>query len=145
MALLSNKKAYFDYEIIEKLEAGIELLGAEVKSLRAGLGSLLGGRVMPRGGEAYLVGATIPPYQIANASKDYDPSRNRRLLLTKKQIAILTSVEKEKGLTIVPISVYNKGKKIKVEIGIARGKKKFDKRETTKKRESERDIRRMMK
>lgn len=145
MSLLYNKKAHFDYEIEEKLEAGIELLGTEVKSVRAGLGSLLGSRIMPRGGEAYLVGATIPPYQIANASKDYDPSRNRRLLLTKKEIAMLTGVEKEKGLTIVPISVYNKGKKIKVEIGIARGKKKFDKRETIKKREVSREVRRSFK
>lgn len=145
MSLLVNKKAHFDYEIEEKLEAGIELLGTEVKSVRAGLGSLLGARVMPRGGEAYLVGATIPPHQIANAPKDYEPDRNRRLLLTKKQIAMLTGIEKEKGLTIVPISVYNKGKKLKIEIGIARGKKKFDKRETIKKRESDRDIRRTMK
>ncbi len=145
MALLHNKKAHFDYEITEKLEAGIELLGTEVKSVRAGLGSLLGARVMPRGGEAYLVGATIPPFQIANAPKDYEPDRNRRLLLTKKQIAMLAGIEKEKGLTIVPISVYNKGRKIKIEIGIARGKKKFDKRETIKKRESDRDTRRTMK
>jgi len=145
MALLTNKKAHFDFEITDTFEAGIELLGTEVKSVRAGLGSLLGARIMPRGGEVYLVGATIPPFQLANAGKDYNPDRNRRLLLTKKEIAFLAGVEKEKGLTIVPISVYNKGRKLKIEIGIARGKKKFDKRQVLKKRESDRDIRRTMK
>jgi len=145
VALLTNKKAHFNYEITDTFEAGLELLGTEVKSVRAGLGSLLGARIMPRGGEAYLVGATIPAFQLANASKDFDPDRNRRLLLTKKEIAILVEVEKEKGLTIVPISVYNKGRKLKIQIGIARGKKKFDKRQVLKKRESDRDIRREMK
>ena len=142
MSLLLNRKASFDYDIVETLEAGIELLGTEVKSLRKGLGSIVGSRVAPRGGEVYLVGATIPPFQEKNAAADFDPERNRRLLLTKKEIKTLENTEKEKGLTIVPISVYNKGRKIKVEIGIAKGKKKFDKRETIKKRETDRDIRR---
>jgi SsrA-binding protein len=145
MAYLSNKKAYFDFEITETIPAGIELFGFEAKALRAGQGSIVGARIMPRGGEAYLVGATIPPLQLANTPADFDPTRNRRLLLTKKEIARLTSVEKEKGLTIVPISVYNKGRFIKVDIGIARGKKKFDKRETIKKRESDRETRRTLK
>jgi SsrA-binding protein len=145
MALLTNKKAHFDYEIIETIPAGIELFGFEAKAVRAGQGSLVGSRIMPRGGEAYLVGASIPALQPANTPKDFDPARNRRLLLTKKEIAKLVGVEKEKGLTIVPISVYNKGRFIKVDIGIARGKKQFDKREVTKKRETERDIRRTLK
>lgn len=143
--LIQNKKAYFNYEILEKLTAGIELLGFEVKSLRNKQGSLEGSHVTVRGGEAYLVHATIPPFQPNNTPKDYDPLRNRRLLLTKKEIASLAGTENKKGLTIVPISVYNHGRKIKVEIAIARGKKQFDKRETTKKRETDREIRREFK
>lgn len=143
--LIQNKKAYFDYEILEKFTAGIELLGFEVKALRNRQGSLEGSYVTVRGGEAYLMNANIPPFQINNTAESYDPVRNRRLLLTKKEIAILSATESKKGLTIVPISVYNHGRKIKVEIGVARGKKQFDKRETMKKRETEREIRRVMK
>src|SRR5580700_8575002 len=107
MSLIDNKRATFDYSIIETMEAGLELLGYEVKSLRAGQGSLKGARVVARGGEAYLVGATIPAWQIANAPKTYDPERSRKLLLNKKQIAQVLSAESEKGLTIIPLSVYN--------------------------------------
>lgn len=137
-----NRKARFDYEILEKFEAGIELIGTEVKSVRGGRVSLEGAFVIVRGGEAFLINANIPPYQPANAPKDYDPLHNRKLLLTKKEINELTSSDKNKSLTIVPISVYNKGRKIKVEIALVRGKKKFDKRETIKKRETDIEIRR---
>ena len=143
--LIQNKKVYFNYEILEKFTAGIELFGFEVKSLRDKNGSLEGSYVTVRGGEAYLMNANIPPFQTGNTPKTYDPIRNRRLLLTKKEIAELSGTESKKGLTIVPISVYNKGRKIKVEIATVRGKKQFDKRESTKKRETERDIRRIMK
>ena len=143
--LIQNKKAHFDYEILEKLTAGIELFGFEVKSLRNRQGSLEGSYVTVRGGEAYLMNANIPPFQPNNTPKNYDPVRNRRLLLTKKEIVILEVIENKKGLTIIPISVYNKGRKIKVEIALVRGKKQFDKRETTKKRETEREIRRTLK
>ncbi len=143
--LIYNKKAGFDYEILEKYEAGVELLGSEVKSVRAKHGILLGARVIIRGGEAYLIGATIPPFQPANTASGYDADRNRRLLLTKKEIRLLSEIEDKKGLTIVPISMYNKGNKIKVEIAIVRGKKKFDKREDIKKRDTERDIAREFK
>ena len=143
--LIQNKKAHFNYEILEKITAGIELLGLEVKTLRGKSGSLDGAYVTVRGGEAYLIGATIPPFQPGNTPKEYDPKRNRRLLLTKKEIANLAGTETKKGLTIIPISVYNKGRKIKVDIAIARGKKEFDKRETLKKRESEREINRTLK
>lgn len=142
MALIGNDRITFDYDILEKLEAGIELLGTEVKSLRAGLGSLKGARVVARGGEAYLVGATIPAWQAANVEKSYDPERPRKLLLSSQEIATVASAEGQKGLTIVPISVYNKGSKLKLSIGIARGKKKADKREDLKKRDEERRIRR---
>jgi len=137
-----NRKARFNYEILEKYEAGIELLGTEVKSVRGGQMSLDGAFVIVRGGEAYLMNANIPPYQIKNAPEDYDPLRNRKLLLTKKEITELAGGEKNKSLTIVPISVYNKGKKIKIEIAVVKGKKKFDKRETIKKRETDIEIRR---
>ena len=140
-----NRKARFNYEILEKYEAGIELLGTEVKSVRGGQMSLEGAFVIARGGEAYLINANIPPYQPKNAPRDYDPLRNRKLLLTKKEIAALAGSEKNKSLTIVPISVYNKSKKIKVEIALVKGKKKFDKRETIKKRDIDREIRRTLK
>jgi len=139
---VENRKAYFNYEFLEKYEAGIELLGLEVKSIRAGQMSLEGAFVIIRGGEAFLINANIPPYQPANIPKDYDMLRNRKLLLTKKEIKELADTGKNKSLTIMPISVYNKGRKIKMEIVLAKGKKKFDKRETIKKRESERSIRR---
>lgn len=143
--LISNKKAHFDYEVMETLEAGVELLGFEVKSIRAKHGSLEGAYVIVRGKEAFLVGMSLPPYQQANTPEDYDPLRNRKLLLTSKEISTLSDIEGKKGLTIVPISVYNKGRKIKVQIAIVRGKKSFDKRETIKKRESDRDIHRSLK
>ena len=140
-----NRKARFNYEFLEKYETGIELLGTEVKSVRAGQMSLEGAFVIIRGGEAFLINANIPPYQPKNAPKDYDPLRNRKLLLTKKEIAELAGSEKNKSLTIVPISVYNKGRKIKVEIALVKGKKRLDKRETIKKRDTDREIRREIK
>jgi SsrA-binding protein len=140
-----NRKARFNYEFLEKYETGIELLGTEVKSVRNGQMSLEGAFVIVRGGEAYLINANIPPYQVKNAPTDYDPLRNRKLLLTKKENAELSGSEKNKSLTIVPISVYNKGRKIKVEIALVKGKKKFDKRETLKKRDTDREIRREIK
>src|SRR3989338_8753762 len=97
MTTVQNKRIGFDYTILEEIEAGLELLGFEVKSLRAGRGSLKGARVVARGGEAYLVGASIPAWQIANAPKSYDPERTRRLLLSKKEIAHVSSAEGEKG------------------------------------------------
>ncbi len=142
MPLIQNKKAHFNYEILEKIEAGIELLGFEVKSLKNGQGSLEGSHVTVRGNEAFVVNMQIPPYQPGNTPKEYDPLRIRRLLLTKKEIERFGKEEAQKGLTIVPISVYNKGSKIKVEIAVVRGKKKFDKRETIKKRDTERELRR---
>jgi SsrA-binding protein len=145
MALIQNRKAHFDYEILEKFEAGIELLGFEVKSLKAGQGSLEGSHIIVRGNEAFMTNMTIPPYQPKNTPADYEPARNRKLLITKKEIEELKKVESQKGLTIVPLSVYNKGKKLKVEIAVVRGKKKYDKRETIKKRDTERDIRRTLK
>ena len=145
MALVQNKKIHFNYEILERYEAGIELFGSEVKSLRAGHGSLEGSHVTVRGGEAYLIGTTIQPYQVNNITKGYDATRNRRLLLTKEEIATLATQESKKGLTIVPVTVYNKARKLKVEIAVVRGKKTYDKRESIKKREADRDVMRDIK
>ena len=105
MALVQNKKVHFNYEILEKFEAGIQLRGFEVKSLKTGQGSLAGAYVIVRGNEAFVVGMHVPPYQQANTPKEYDPYRARKLLLNKKEISQLVGFEKQKGLTIVPVSV----------------------------------------
>ncbi|KKR54148.1 MAG: SsrA-binding protein [Parcubacteria group bacterium GW2011_GWA1_40_21] len=143
--LINNKKAYFNYEILEKYVAGIELFGFEVKSIKSGQGSLEGAYITIRGGEAYLIGANIPAFQAKNAPESYDPIRNRRILLTKKEISTLASVEAKKGFAMPALAMYNAGGKIKIEIGVARGKKQFDKRESIKKRDTEREMRREMK
>ena len=143
--LIEHKRAHFDYEIMETFEAGVQLFGTEVKSLREHRGKLEGAHVTVRGGEAFLLNAEIPAFQPANTSKGYEPSRNRRLLLTKKELGELAKAEDAKGLTIVPLSMYNKGRVIKLRFAIARGKKKGDKRETIKKREAIRDIAREVK
>jgi SsrA-binding protein len=145
MAAIENKRVGFDYTILEEIEAGLELHGFEVKSLRAGHGSLKGARVVARAGEAYLVGASIPAWQVANAPKGYDPERTRRLLLSREEIAHVASAEGQKGLTIVPLKVYNKSRHLKLLIAIARGKKKEDKRHSIRAREEERRIERTLK
>ena len=136
MALVEYKKALMRFSPLETFSAGLELMGTEVKALREKLGSLEGSRVVVRGGEAFIVGMTIPPYQVANANKDYDPARTRRLLLTKREIAQLADAEDKKGLTIVPLEVYNTRRLIKARIAIVRGKGKEDRREDLKKRDA---------
>lgn len=143
--LLDNKRAYFDYEILEKFEAGLELQGWEVKSLKSGRGSLIGSHVIIRGGEAFVVGLDIIAYQAKNMPLDAEEKRTIRALLNKKEIAYLEEKTHQKGLTLVPIKLYNKGNKIKMEIGLAKGKKSHDKREATKKRETNITIRRILK
>ena len=145
MSLINNKKTYFNYEITDTYSAGMELFGFEVKSLRKGQGSLEGAYVTIRGKETFLVNAFIPPFQEKNSPKDYNPRRNRRLLLTKKEIKELGDIEKTKGLTIVPISVYNKGRVLKIDLGVGKGKKKYDKRETLKKQTTKRETEREFK
>ena len=145
MTLVSNKKARLNYEILETFEAGMKLFGFEVKSLKKGQGDLAGTRVVARGGEAFLVRANIPPYQAGNTPKDYDPARPRKLLLSKKEIVLISQAEEKKGLTIIPLLVYNRNNKLKLTIAIARGKKKYDKRETIKKRDIERELGRTLK
>ncbi|MEI8328162.1 MAG: SsrA-binding protein SmpB [Candidatus Taylorbacteria bacterium] len=139
---IDNKKAHFDYEVLDKYEAGIELLGFEVKSIKKGQGSLDGAYVIIRGGEAYAMNVFVPPYQEKNTPPGYEPRRNRRLIMRKEEIAKLSHTEADRGLTIVPISIYNKSNLIKVAVAVVKGKKKYDKREVTKKRETDREIRR---
>ena len=137
-----NKKAYFNYEILEKFEAGLRLIGSEVKSLKLGHYSLQGAYITLHNEEAWLVKATIAPYQPKNMKSDYDPARPRKLLLTKKELRYLQGKSREQGLTIVPLKVYNKRGQIKLEIGLAKGKTKSDKREVLKKRITDREIER---
>ncbi len=139
---IDNKKVYFDHEVLEKYEAGVELFGFEVKSLKNSQGSLDGAYVLIRGGEAFVMNMLIPPYQEKNTPKDYEPRRNRRLLITKKDMAKLAGTETDRGLTIVPVSIYNKNNLIKISVAVVRGKKKYDKREVTKRREVDRSVRR---
>jgi len=149
--LAENRKAKFEYEVLEKFEAGLVLLGQEVKSIKTGRISIKGSYVVLRQSakgvlpEVYLVGANIPPYQPKNTPKDYEPERSRKLLLTKSEIKHLIGKTKEKGLTLIPLRMYTKRSKIKLEFGIAKGRKKTDKRELIKKREAERELKRELK
>lgn len=144
-SLVRNKKATFNYEILETFEAGIELYGYEVKSVRAGRAKLEGGHIVVRGGEAYLVGASIAPYQSANMPKSYDAERPRRLLLNRKELNTLLGIESTKGLTLIPLSLYNRGRYLKLELASVKGKKEYDKREDIKKRDTNREMSREMK
>ncbi len=145
MSLLENKKARLNYAIMDTFEAGIELHGHEVKSLRDGKGKLDGARVLVRGGEAYVVGMSISPWQVANTPKDYAPDRTRRLLLNQKEILAIQRAEQEQGLTAIPLSLYNKKRFLKLSVAIVKGKKKHDKRATIREREVKRDINRSLK
>jgi SsrA-binding protein len=141
-----NKKAYFNYKILEKFEAGISLVGQEVKSIKLGHVNLAGSYVViDKNSEVFWIGAKIPPYQPNNAPSDYNPERSRKLLLKKREIEYLIGKSKQRGLTLIPLKVYTKNAKIKLEFGLAQGKKEFDKREKIKKREIEREIRQTLK
>lgn len=142
---IQNRKAHFDFEILDTFEAGLVLHGYEVKAIRAGKGRLEGAYVIVRGGEAFLVGATIAPFQPTNTPKSYDPERPRKLLLSKKELFHLEQQTETERLTAVPLKLYNNGRNIKLEVALARGKKKHDKRESIKSRDSKRDIERTLK
>ena len=139
-----NKKAYFDYEILEKFEAGMVLIGQEVKSIKLGRVNLKGSYVILKGDEPFLIGAHIPPYQPKNAPSDYNPEKSRKLLLNKSEIKSLIGKTKEKGLALIPLKIYAKNGRLKLEFGIGKGKKKADKREKLKKRETDREIRKAL-
>ena len=130
-----NRSARRDYEILETFEAGMELKGFEVKAIKTGHINLAGSFVVIKKNEAWLLNADIPPYQPANTPEDYDSKRTRKLLLSAAEIKSLMGRTKEKNLTIVPLRVYNKGRLLKMEIGLGRGKRLTDKREDIKKRE----------
>lgn len=145
-----NKKAGFDYLILEKFEAGLVLNGQEVKSIKTHGLSLAGSYVVVKPDGAYWIGARIPPFQPGNAGLDYHEDRTRPLLLKKSELKYLVGKAAQKGLTFIPLRIYTKKRyessgKIKLEFGIGRGKKKYDKRETIKKREVQREIAREFK
>ena len=140
-----NKKAYFNYEVLEKFEAGISLFGQEVKSLKIYGVNLAANYVILKDGEVFWVGANIAPYQPGNTPASYNPERSRKLLLKKSEIKYLIGKSNQKGLTFIPLRIYTKNGKIKLEFAIVKGKKQFDKRELIKKREVEREIKRALK
>jgi len=144
--LVSNRRAFHDYEILEKYEAGIALLGTEIKSLRNHGGSLIEAYIAIKDSQLYLINSSIAPYSFGGVY-NHKEKRDRKLLMHKKEISKLKKSQQEKGMSIVPLAMYLKeGKNIvKVQIAIARGKKTYDKREAIKKREQERVIRRSMK
>ncbi|RJQ35951.1 SsrA-binding protein SmpB [Candidatus Parcubacteria bacterium] len=144
MELAVNRSARFEYETLESTEAGIQLTGGEVKSIRAGHMSLQGAFIIMRGGEAWLVNANVPPYQGINTRGDYDPTRPRKLLLHRRELETLAGASAQKGLTLVPIRVYTRGARIKMEFALARRKKKGDKRAAIREREDKKTIERAL-
>lgn len=143
--LTENKKAYFNYEILESFEAGIELKGFEVKAVKSGLASLTGAFATIHDSQIFLTNFQIQPYQPKNTPADYNPTRSRRLLLNKKEITYLASKMPAERLTLVPLKLYTKGNLVKVELGLARGKRKYEKREAIKKRDVKKEIGRTLK
>lgn len=140
MIYVENKKAHLDFAFFDSFDAGIELTGQEVKSVKERHGSLDGARVIVRGGEAFLIGSFIPAYQVANAGKSYDAHRVRKLLLTKKEIAHLYKDGEQKKLTMIPLTLYSKGLLIKCHFVLAKRKTKYDKREALKKESASHDM-----
>lgn len=158
MEAIKNKRAYFDYTFLENFEAGMVLSGQEVKAIKEGKMSLTGAYVVLKNGEVFLINANIAPYQPQNTPQEYNPTRARKLLLKKKEIQYLFGKTQERGLTLIPIRVYSNSEhnaryigqnaryksKIKIEFALARGKKKADKKEVIKKRDTDKEIRREM-
>jgi SsrA-binding protein len=137
--IATNRKAHFEYFLLEHFEAGISLRGSEIKSIRAGQLSLAEAYVEVNGKEAWLVNANIAPYMQANRM-NHDPKRKRRLLLHKKEIRELWDAIRQKGVTVVPVSAYYKNGRVKLDIAIAKGKKLYDKRQDIAKKDAERDL-----
>jgi len=143
--IAENKKAYFNYEILESFEAGISLLGQEVKSIRTNGINLSGSYVSIRNEEAFWINAGIPPYQPNNIGSAFDMKRNRKLLLKKSEIKYLLGKTKERSASLVPLKLYTKNGRIKLQIGLVKGKKEVNKKEKIKKRTIEKDIERELK
>lgn len=142
---LVNKKAGMSYETLDTFEAGLSLIGSEVKSLRQGHASINESFIIVEDGELFLVKSYIPPYQLKNAGPGYDPYRKRKLLLSKKELREISRRKNEAGLTLIPLSLYDKSGFLKLQIALARGLKKHDKRNVLKERDAKREIGRMMK
>lgn len=142
--LAVNKRANFDYFITDRYEAGLVLTGQEVKSVKLGHVSLKESFVTVKGRELFLTNAHVSPYKYAGKTTSYDPTRPRKLLVKKSEIRHLTGKIKEKGLTLVPIRIYTKGRLVKLEFGIGKGKKQYDKREDKAKKEAKRNIERAL-
>ncbi len=139
-----NKTARFDYEILDTLEGGLALTGAEVKSVKAGHVQLKGAFLHVRGGELWLKNVYVAPYKPAGNKEWYDPNRDRKVLVHRRELSRLVGKQQTQGLTIIPLSIYTKGGLVKLEFAVARGKKKFDKRESIKKRDVKRQIHQKM-
>src|SRR5512135_414869 len=142
--IAQNRKAFHDYSIEDTVEAGIVLVGTEVKSLREGKANLKDSYVLIKDGEVLLLNCHISPYTHGNIM-NHDPVRTRKLLLHKKEIARIQAKALQKGYSLIPLKIYFKESRAKVEIGLARGKKMYEKRDTIKKREADREIERAMK
>ena len=140
--LTENKRVHFDFKIIERFTAGVVLTGHETKSVKTGRAQIAGAHVIIRGSEVFIVGMEIPSFQPKNAPEDYDPGRTKKLLLQKREIEKLFGKIRE-GFTVVPLKIFEQKKRIKLEIALAKGLKKYDRREILKKREAEREIRRV--
>lgn len=138
-----NRRARHDYQLFENLEAGIALTGSEVKSVRAGRGDLSSAFVRIKDGEAWLVGANIPRYEAG--SKDYDPIRTRKLLLHKNELVSLSTKMAQQNLTLVPISLYTKGRLVKVRVALGKGKKQYEKRDAKRRKDIDREVERALK
>jgi len=139
--LAENRRARFDYEITETYLAGMELFGHEVKSAKGGRASIQGSYAILRGGEAWLLNATISPYQPGNVPADYDPTRTRRLLLHKNELKELSGKLEQKSISLIPLALVSAHGLVKVELGLGRARKQHDKREVLKKRTVEREMR----
>ena len=137
-----NKKALFDYEVLEKFEAGLVLFGQEVKSIKTGHINLSGAYVSVNTGEPFLLGVKVPAYQPNNAGSGYNEDRQKKLLLNKKEIDYLIGKTKTKGFGLIPLKIYDNNGRIKLEFGLAKGKKKYNKKEKIKKRDVEREVNR---
>lgn len=142
--ICKNQKAFFNFEVEDTFEAGISLMGSEVKSLRSGKANLSDSYGKIRNGEVFLVDCHISPYAQSNR-ENHEPLRDRKLLLHKGEIKKLTGKVAERGYSLIPLRMYFKNGKVKVEIGLARGKKNYDKRESIKKKDQRRELERMMK
>lgn len=140
---IQNRRAHFDYQILEEYEAGLALTGAEAKTLKEGRGDISHAYVRIRDGEAWLVGANIPLYG-HSSSKDYDPLRSRKVLLHKSELVSLGTKMSQSNLTLVPTKVYNKGRLIKLKLALAKGKKKYEKKESVKRKDIEREVQRAL-